>query len=293
VNENRCPLEEWSRRPDSPLPALTIDIVRLALAGAPRLSWQRPEIFVQGSYANGTNITANRDVDLVIQLPMPFQEDIDNLDDRQRERFFDHYGYTEYDWEDFREDVRASLRRSFFVRSGNRCLTIRDWDNPARIPADLLVAIEYRRYTAFPDLLGEVYDEGVYFLTGTRTPIVNYPKLHLKHGNEKDRRTSGRFKQIVRAVKNARLHETAELDPADAPSYFVECLLFNVPDDCYRGNLRQAYAGTVRWLARNGDRLNGMLCQNGIVRMFGGHAEAWSTDAAHQLIGALDRQCPA
>jgi hypothetical protein len=291
VDGHRCPIEEWSRRPHSLLPALTIDIIRRALVDSPRLSWQQSEIFVQGSYANGTNIKANSDVDLVIQLPMPFEENLDELNAEERERFFQHYGFSEYGWEDFREDVIASLRRSFFVRVGNRCITVKDWDSLVRIPADLLIAIEYRRYTAFPNLLGEEYDEGVFFRTATGTPIINYPKLHLKNGNEKDTRTGERFKQIVRAVKNARLHETVRLDPADAPSYFIECLFFNVPDACYRTKLPQAYRQSVQWLVQHADQLGDMRCQNGIVRMFGNHPEAWSIDAAHRLITALDQQC--
>ena len=64
-------LKEWSVRPASPLPGLTIDIVEAALAGAPQLRSLTTESYVQGSYANETNIVADCDVDIVIQLKMP------------------------------------------------------------------------------------------------------------------------------------------------------------------------------------------------------------------------------
>jgi hypothetical protein len=279
-------IRTWAQRPMSILPRFTIDIVKDALAGAPRLRWQRPEIYVQGSYANETNIDELCDVDLVVQLPMPFEADTGALSASELEKFFEHYGWTDYGWEEFREDVTASFRRSFFVDEGKRCLTLSDWDALWRVPADILPALEFRRYQAFPHLLGEVYDEGVYFRASKRYPIVNYPKIHLRRGNTKNRDTHGRFKQIVRVAKNAR----AKLQIEDAPSYFIECLLFNVPARQYRADLGDAYRRVVEWLGRHRDDLPAMRCQNGIVPMFGDHFEAWKVDAAVRFISALTEE---
>jgi hypothetical protein len=286
-----CPHEAWSRRPDSPLPGWTIQIVSDALRDAPRLRWQHAEIFVQGSYQNETNIDEHSDVDLVIQLPMPFEDDITGLGDEERRKFFLYYGTSVYGWEEFKEDVIASLRRSFFVRVGDRCVTLRDFDSSMRVKADVLVAIEYRRYTAFPDLPGEIYDEGVFFRTEDGTRIINYPKIHFRNGNEKDRRTAGRYKQIVRIAKNARLEKNLDLvEPNDAPSYFVECLLYRIPNHCYLADLCAAYQRVVTWLDDHVDDLSDWLCQNEIVKMFGEHPEAWDLDSARRLIRALHGQ---
>ncbi len=223
----------------------------------------------------------------MVQLSLPFEEDVTALSSPEREEFFEYYGHSDYGWEEFREDVAASFRRSFFVGEGKRCLTLQDWDALWRVPADILPALEFRRYEMFPSLLGEVHDEGVYFRAAMKYPIINYPKLHLRRGNEKDRSTAGRFKEIVRAVKRAR----SELEFEGAPSYFIECLLFNVPDAEYRADLGAAFRQVVDWLARNRRKLEAMRCQNGIIPMFGDHYEAWSTTEADAFITALAEEC--
>jgi hypothetical protein len=282
--------DEWAKRPDSVLPGLTIDILTEALKGAERLRRLPFEIYVQGSYANETNISSNSDVDLVIQMKMPFEENIAALDQAATRRFREHYQDTDYGWEEFRWDVEAALRRSFFVDPGNRCVKVKDWDS-VRVPADILPAIEYRLYRAFPSLLGEKYDEGVFFRDKELTPIINYPKLHLKYGNEKNRETAGRFKQIVRVVKHARLQKDFGPEAARAPSYFIECLLFNVPNQEYEADrVRSAYEKVITWLANNTGDIERWKCQNGIVQIFGDHPEAWSVQAAQKFIFALRQQ---
>ncbi len=46
-------IRTWSQRPVSILPQFTIDIVKEALADAPRLRWQNPEVFVQAPTPTG------------------------------------------------------------------------------------------------------------------------------------------------------------------------------------------------------------------------------------------------
>jgi hypothetical protein len=282
--------EEWSRRPDSLLPGWTVDVVSDAL-GSGHLAAALPgdgdkrhlyEVYVQGSLANDTNIKRNSDVDLVIQLKMPFEEDLEDLDGASEERFREYYHRSEYEWEDFRLDVEATLKRSFWVDSGNRCVTVKDWDSLVRLPADILVAVEFRRYKAFPSLIGEDFDEGVFFRDGAGTPIVNYPKIHLANGKTKNRATGGRFKEVIRVAKFVRAPE------APAPSYFIECLLYNVPDPVYLGRSGgRAFGDVFAWLREHVDEIEGWTCQNGIVKMFGPHAEAWDIKPARKFIDAM------
>jgi len=279
--------EEWSRRPDSLLPGWTVDVVSDALT-AGHLDARLPgegdtrhlyEVYVQGSLANDTNIKQNSDVDLVIQLRMPFEEDLQHLDQASVERFRQYYHRSDYEWEDFRLDVETTLKRSFFVDSGNRCVTVKDWDSLVRLPADILVAIEFRRYKTFPNLIGEAYDEGVFFRDKAGTPIVNYPKIHLKNGQTKDRATGGRFKEVIRVAKRSRQPETP------APSYFIECLLYKVPDKVYQNESGgKAFSDVFAWLRKHVTEIDDWKCQNRIVKMFGNHPEAWDTEPAREFI---------
>jgi hypothetical protein len=282
-------IEEWSRRGGTARPEWTKAVLEDALRYGRRLAGKDFEIFVQGSYANETDIRGSSDVDLVIQMRLPFEEDIDVLDQAARERFHKKYGETFYGWFEFREDVLATLRERFFVHEGNKCVDIKDWDSVPRIPADIVPAIEFRKYIAFPALDEEVYEEGVFFRDSHGTPIINFPKQHLAMGRSKDRQTGGRFKQVVRVFKNAR-KRCPGTSVEDAPSYFVECLVYNIDNDVFRRPLPEAYPACVRWLYKRRHRFAGLRCQNGMIDLFGRRGHQWDVEPAQQLITALNDQ---
>jgi Nucleotidyltransferase domain len=283
-------ISNWSLQADSTLPAWTRSVLHDALDHAKRLESLDVEIYVQGSYANDTNVRKDSDVDLVAQLKLPLEEDVSRLTPPEVELFYQHYGETDYGWEEFREDVLRSLREGFFVKEGNKSIDITDIDSLLRLPADILPAIEFRRYLAFPSLAGEVYNEGVFFRDASGQAIVNFPKQHLVNGRAKDWATGGRFKQVVRVFKNARRHETADVDKDLAPSYFIECLLYNVPNRYFRVSLSRAYLNCLDWLRAHRAEFIGFQCQNNLVRLFGSGADQWSTDSAYKLIQALSDQ---
>ena len=68
------------------------------------------------------------------------------------------------------------------------------------------------------------------------------------------------------AARN-RLVEKKMLTKNDAPSYFIECLLYNVPDGLYAPKLAPRYTAIIDWL-KTAD-LRGFKCQNGRVDLFG------------------------
>lgn len=280
-------MAQWARPPGEFQLSWTEDVLREALRYADRLGDRRYEIFLQGSYANRTNISQSSDVDLVVLLQLPFEENVRALDPIGLANFQDRYERTWYGWEEFREDVLASLRENYFVRAGNRCVAIEDADSLLRVPADILPAVEYRRYSAFPAPGVEIYEEGVFFRDGDGNAIVNYPKQHLRNGNAKNIFTGGRFKEVVRVAKHAR--NRAAADPV--PSYFVECLLYNVPDDEYRASLADAYYNAIGWLDRCRRRrpaeFAGLMCQNELVAIFGKGPDQWTLKASEAFFEAL------
>ena len=166
---------EWAKPPDEFRLSWTEAVLRDALRYSGRLDEHPYEVFLQGSYANHTNITESSDVDLVVMLTLPFEENVAALDPNGLKNFVDRYEDTWYGWEEFREDVLASLRESYFVAEGNKCVDIRDWDSLVRVPADIVPTIEYRLYSAFPTPQHEVYEEGVFFRDRLGHPIVNSP----------------------------------------------------------------------------------------------------------------------
>jgi hypothetical protein len=220
-------------------------------------------------------------------MKMPLQENIEALGPVGRSNFHARYEKSDYNWRAFRKDLLAALRDRYFVKEGSKCIDIRYWDSMLRVPADILPAIEYRNYHAFPLPDVEIYDEGVYFHDSHGKRIVNYPKQHKSNGKVKDRATRGRFTATVRAVKSAR----KEL-PEDrrAPSYFLECLFYNVPNEEFGGSIPQAVRNSVAWLkacaARDG--IAKFQCQNQLVDLFGRGPDNWSLSTAVTVVEALN-----
>jgi predicted nucleotidyltransferase len=283
-------ISNWSLQADSTLPSWTHSVLHDALNQAKLLQDLNVEIYVQGSYANNTNVRKDSDVDLVAQLKLPLEEDVRQLTQPEVELFYQYYGKTNYGWEEFREDVLRSLREKFFVREGKKCIDITDMDSLLRVPADILPAIEFRHYTAFPSLEGEVYDEGIFFRDSSGRAIVNFPKQHRINGKKKDWVTGGRFKQVVRAFKNARHHETAGIDNDAAPSYFLECLIYNIPNASFRAPLTEAYLNCLNWLSDHHGKFGELQCQNELVKLFGTGQDQWTIASAQHLVQALSSQ---
>jgi hypothetical protein len=130
---------------------------------------------------------------------------------------------------------------------------------------------------------------GVQFADSAGNLTLNYPKLHIENGEAKNSqpRTNGRYKPSVRMFKNARNTATERglLIDGTAPSYFVECLLFNVLDECYTASVRETYAAVVNYLSANS--LAGYYCQNGQLPLFGPASTQWNTIDANSFVQAL------
>jgi len=283
-------IERWSERPSSFSPGWTKTVLEDALADAPQFKGKCLfETYVQGSYANETNIHGSSDVDLVVQMQLPFEEQIRDLNSEDEKRFWEKYGDTWYGWPQFRADVIARLREFFFVHEANKCIDIRHFDSAVRIPADIVPAIEYREYSGFPSREVEIYEEGIFFRDRAGHPIINFPKQHLRNGQQKDAETERRFKPIVRVFKNAR-NRCDDFDADEAPSYFVECLVYNIDDAVFRQPLCEAYVACVEWLHDHRNELGGFDSQNGLFKLFGDGRHQWRIEYAQRLIAALKKQ---
>jgi len=264
----------------------------LAAANSPIRSLDY-EVYLQGSYRSDTNVRADSDVDVVVQLNATFGYDLARLPVDQSQSF--HASYPEpatYLWNHFRADVLRALRLSYgapAITEGNRCLKIPA--APGRVAADVLPAIQYRKYEYFHGTSVQSFHEGVKFYDRSGRMVVNFPKAHYDNGVEKNSqlRTAGRYKPAVRMFKNARscAVERGYLAGGAAPSYFIDCLIWNVPDDKFVASLQQTYCNVVNYLHDN--PIAGFLCRNGLGPLFGTSPEQWTEAAARRFIAALVR----
>lgn len=187
------------------------------------------EIFLQGSYANATNIRADSDVDVVVMTKVTFQGSVERLGSVARARY-DALPPSTFSSSDLRSEVVAALSSyygSHRVHERNKCVKV---DAAAGyVDADVVPALQYRWYRDPNSDLTE-FVEGISIspLRGGR--IVNFPKSHIRNGQIKNALCDGRYKATVRQVKRLRNRavDSGLLASGVAPGYLLECLVYNV-----------------------------------------------------------------
>ena len=231
------------------------------------------EVFLQGSYKNDTNLGGDSDVDVVIRLAHKLDPDVVALTGTELQKANSHKA-AHRQWQLFRRHALRAMRARFGdeASSGRKTLKIKKGKLPA--DADLVVTLRYRGGIAF-------------YLSDERRWVVSFPQQHHQWGSKKDKATSQRFKRTVRMFKAARnrLVETKVLTKDDAPSYFIECLIYNVPDALFKPKLAPTYTDILAWLKTA--KLGDFQCQNKKVALFGSGQEQWSQEKARSFVKAL------
>jgi predicted nucleotidyltransferase len=220
--------------------------VRKAICASTKLSSKNIEIFTQGSYANRTNVRQDSDVDICVMYAGAFFPDYsmsDGLSDSTLGYTDGHYLYSE-----FKNDVGAALV-SFFghehVARGSKAFDVHA--NTYRIDADVVPAFEHRRFHGTPQNNWQY--SGTQIIPDNGGKIVNWPKQNYDNGVTKNDATGRRYKTVTRILKRLRNEMADEgYDAAKPiPSYLIECLVWNVPDNdlgnaTLRADVRHALA---------------------------------------------------
>jgi hypothetical protein len=284
-------LETWCNQGATATSAAAYTSIKAALAN-PRSSVRNrdTDIYLQGSYGNDTNIYADSDVDVVVELNSVWGMDLSALPPEQQRLYDQAYENATYTWRQFHDDVLQTLRTYYGTQAvvpGNKAIKV---TLPSGRTADVVPALNYRKYAYFFGDGSESHVAGIKFEDNSGRIIVNYPKEHIKNGEAKNApaRTSYRYKQTVRMLKNAR--NTAidrRLVSGDvAPSYFVECLLYNVPDGLFDVNRQRTFALVVDYV-RSKLPTQTAVCQNQRVKLFGNTPEQWEVAKADTLMRGL------
>jgi hypothetical protein len=285
-------IAKWSRRGDPIHAWYSYEMVRESLTAA-RLDSLSYAIYPQGSYANKTNIAGDSDVDMVIALRSAFYPDKSELSQKEIKEYERYYEESDWTWHRFREVVVRALKSNYLVQERSKCVKVRS--NLVRLPADVLIALDYRYYKSFLTLFDQTFIEGVQFYSSKGAQIINYPKRHVRSCARKNNDTGGRYRSVVRIAKNAR-NELAgdgetQVGAGTAPSYFLESLLWNVPDSCYSGSLQQSYRQVMDWLHENQGQLASMDFPNEMGKLFGDAPDAvWNESDARTIIDAMHHQ---
>lgn len=244
-------LETWAKQGSVTQSSTTYASVRLALTNSAAVYANRQyDVFLQGSYGNATNIYADSDVDVVIRLDDVFYHNLATMPADDQAAFDACFSDGTYGYDTFKSEVTLRLQKAFGAATvpGKKAIVVNG--DSSRRKADVLPAAAYRRYGHFSGHNDHSYAEGICFWLADGTQIINYPKQHSENCTTKHQATDGRFKPTVRILKNLRNRMIAGgvITGGLAPSYFLEGMLYNVPNNEFTGNHSITIPFVLNWL---------------------------------------------
>jgi hypothetical protein len=196
------------------------------------------KIFVQGSYANNTNVRTQSDVDIAVvqeEVFVPKYRDGVNAS---------NYGITSLPFpsKSFKDEVQECLITKFGRDVERKNKSIKIHGNSYRKDADTVPCMRHRDYTDNFTFNPNSYIAGIWIKADDGSIVVNYPEQHIENGRTKNNNTNYYFKKTVRIVKNIKyvMVENHILSANTISSFGLESLVWNIPDnifmkqDCYR-----------------------------------------------------------
>jgi hypothetical protein len=246
------------------------------------------EVFLQGSYGNHTNVWADSDADIVLKHNGAFYHDISEMTPKEQEHFKGVFSKNaEYGYTKFKADAEAWITRLYNgVQVGRKAVFVPGENN--RRNADILVCEQFRPYISY-DFGVHNYHEGVAFYSGGER-IENFPKQHSENCTTKHQATNGNFKPMVRVFKNMRnrMIKKGLLSDGVAPSYFIEGMLSNVPNDKFTGDYGDMFVACFNWVVTADEkRLTTASGLHWLVR--GNTLVCWPSANFHAFTAALKK----
>jgi hypothetical protein len=277
-------LETWSRQGAIVKSANTRNSIITALE---RFNWNGVKYipYLQGSYGNDTNIRENSDVDLVVELTSVCYSNLTENEKKQLGLIPASYRLVYFRW-DVISALTAYYGSDYLDIGGSKSLKVLPDDSNNRLKTDIVVCANYKYYDNL-----RVTAEGIIFKTSTGEEIVNYPKQHSSNGSQKNASANNFYKPSIRMFKNAR-ERIVEKKPSligRFPSYFIECLLFNVTNSKFTSSFRDTYFNVINWLgdALSSEMARYMKCQNYMSLLFGSFSVQWNLSDAQLFVSEL------
>ncbi len=210
-----------------------ISMIKDAISASDKLKDKEIEIFVQGSYANNTNVRANSDVDVCVILKDTFYSEYPDGKSR------DDYGFTAgtNNFDTYRSDLIKALNDKYGkdnIIPGNKSIKITE--TSYRVEADAVPSFQYRNYKYKNSSDPEKFIEGIkFYAANTNEQVINYPKIHIENGKKKNKDTQRRYKRLVRIFKRIRYKMIDDGEPVNKgiTSFLIECLLWNTPNSIF------------------------------------------------------------
>lgn len=255
------------------------DMVRAAIDQHAAFHGANVHVEAKGSYPNNTNVRGDSDVDIKVQLNECFYYD-------GQVPILAGPDYTGPWTKDvLRREVYAALDAAFGNVDSDHNIAFYVPEVPGSRPStDVVPCFKYVLYDgAAPD--GKYEGSVVFGRDGKK--IVNWPELQFTNGRAKNTATHQRYKFVVRVLKNVENDLTAEGVIEALPSYFSECLIYNVPNPVFLdGDLDDAVRACLAEVYRQLDSATErqLMKEPNEVKMLFGVEQKWSEQDALDLI---------
>jgi hypothetical protein len=257
------------------------------------------DIYFHGSYANATNTYFPSNLEVAVELRVPEYDYI-----MESEYYIQHR--AEYGPKSFRQHLFSALSEviesetktakvaGIEISTDDKCIIIPKHGNLKHI-VEIMPCISF----IMKEEGGAEHRGVLLHNAGTDLDIATFPKLHQKNGQAKDLKCAGNFKRMVRLLKtlnsiSARENQDDELLNCKTRGYFIECLLYNVPDQLYiDSNIGDVFLRIMNYLSHID--ISNFACQNLVWLLFGKAGEFWSEKEAYSFITStkvLYRQFP-
>jgi hypothetical protein len=248
------------------------------------------DIYLQGSYKNSTNISKSSDVDIIIELSSVYIPNTQLLTEDHKRIYNSSRNPSKYRFAEFKSNVHSALVAGFgnsVINPLDKCITLIEHDNFCN--ADIVPCFTHKKFTMFESYSKSSYYEGIEFITDSGHVIINFPHQHYTELINKNNQTSGRFKETVRMFKTLKeeLIDNCKIGEGVAKSYYIENLLFNVPDELFAGTYQNRFSLILDRLI-NDFNSNSMLqysCANGFQKLISN--DTWSIESARQFLLGL------
>jgi hypothetical protein len=214
----------------------TEEEIKAALKTSPILSGIRYKVYAKGSYANNTNVRLDYDVDIAVECTefAYYDQAGTGADIRKAaalEAAVTRYkgGYTSTDFKRDVEDALVEYYGRSAVTRGDMAMRVRE--KKTTLPADVVPCFEYH-YNYDTSNRGEaIYHRGTRVYKDKGGHVHNWPVQQHERGVTKNNATGRRYKRMVRALKRLE-NELVVLGEIEAlPSFLMECLVYNVPNE--------------------------------------------------------------
>jgi len=245
------------------------------------------DIYIHGSYANNTNIFFPSNLEICVELKVkPYAY-----------RLTDNY-YVQHELEFTPKAFREMLFETLFeiiapnCDQNDKCIIMEKFGK-LRHTVEITPCISFE----YTEVNGALFKGVILHDTTKHADIATFPKLHAKNGQTKDIMCEGNFRRIVRLFKSLAAVHSRETGAPMVRGYFIECLLFNVPDTLFRGSasgpspqlekdiLQEIFLKVLNYLMHA--NIDGFVCQNLVWQLFGTAAEFWNPADAHRFISAM------